>query len=143
MFKKPQTTNLGTKAPTTNLGAKAPSTSFASQKAEKKKAFNLLRQTPLKLATTQLEYFLEGLWQHWFVLKGDDMTIKLTSEQVTEMGKMWGDSFFARLTLDDVFTRFKREEILAQFNPKERLAGLKSQELEELEDYIKKLKKKG
>jgi hypothetical protein len=133
---------------------------FASRKTEKKKAFSILRQTALKSATSQLSYFISGLWQHWFVEKEDDEIMKkLTEKQVMEMGKMWGDVFFAHLTPKEVVDHFKKEELLAQFTladrlagikPEDRLiglkpevwlAGIKPQELDEIELYIKKLKK--
>ncbi len=84
---------------------------------------------------------------------------KLTEKQVMEMDKMWGDFFLAHLTPKEVVDHFKKEELLAQFTladrlagikPEDRLiglkpevwlAGIKPQELDEIELYIKKLKK--
>jgi len=106
---------------------------FASHMRVKKKAFDTLMHSPLKGATHRLRWFLTGLREFWFTLKGAKMRIELTPEQLTEMGEMWGDSYFSSLTV---------EERLAGLNPQERLAGLNPQQLDELEKSLKTLKKR-
>jgi hypothetical protein len=101
---------------------------FASQKREKQKAFVQLK-TGLTGMTLSLECFLTGLWKCWFNDTGEtDMSIALTPEDVTKIGKMWGKSYLSLLT---------PEERLAGLKPEERLAGLK---LAEIEDYLNQLK---
>jgi hypothetical protein len=70
------------------------------------------------------------------------MKAELTEEQLTEMGKMWGDWFLSHRTVDEVLKHFPKEEVLSRFNPVERLAGLKPQEMDEIFDFINKQKKK-
>jgi hypothetical protein len=96
---------------------------FASRLAEKRKAFATLKQASLvPWITTPLNWFLEGLWKYWFAIteRGDKtMQTELTPEQVTKMGKQWGEIFLSRLTIE------------------ERLAGV---QVEELEEYLRTLK---
>ncbi len=79
----------------------------------------------------------------------------LTTEEVLEMGQIWGDSFLAALPPAEVFSRYKpsdaarfykpeellaeykSEEVLRQYKPEERLSGLS---LEEIEAYLESLK---
>jgi hypothetical protein len=56
------------------------------------------------------------------------MQVELTPEQVTEMGKMWGDLFLKLIPVEDR---------LAGLTPEERLAGLTP---EEIERYLRKLR---
>lgn len=96
---------------------------FASRRAEKRKAFATLKQASLvPWITTPLNWFLEGLWKYWFAIteRGDEtMQTELTPEQVTKMGREWGEIFLSRLTIE------------------ERLAGV---QVEELEEYLRTLK---
>jgi hypothetical protein len=72
-----------------------------------------------------------GLGELWFFRGGDDMAVELTSEEITEIGKMWGEVFLSSLSV---------EERLAGLKPEERwLAGLKP---EEVERYLHTLKEK-
>ncbi len=93
----------------------------------------MLRGASINPLPIMLERFVSGLWQFWFVEKGDDMKSTLTAEQVKEMGKMWGDWFLSTLT---------PAERLIGLKPAERLTGLKPEELDEIEKLIKKLRKK-
>jgi hypothetical protein len=88
-----------------------------------------------------LEWLIAGLWKFWFVDKGDDMKAELTEEQLTEMGKMWGDWFLSHRTVDDLLKHFSREEVLSRFKPVERLAGLKPQEINEILEFIQNQKR--
>jgi hypothetical protein len=101
---------------------------FASHKLEKKKAFEILKGATSSSLSVMLERVLAGLWQFWFVQKGDDMKSTLTEEQLKQMNEMWGETFLSRLTVEDMLERFSREEILAHLTPAERLAGLKPAE---------------
>jgi hypothetical protein len=75
------------------------------------------------------------------------MSIDITPEDVTELGKQLGEFWLAGLTVDDLLARFGPEEVLPHFKPADRLAGLTLPERladfkpEELEDYLKQLKK--
>ncbi len=141
---------------------------FASHRAEKRKAFNLLRQLDWQVLTTELEWYLAGLWQHFN--KGDNMTanLELTPEQVTEIGKFWGPIYLSKLSVEErlaglsseerlmglkpeeVLGRFKPEERLVGLKPEERLVGLKPEErvrglsleeLEAIEAYLQQVKR--
>jgi len=113
---------------------------FASKKREKQKAFVQL-QAGLTGMTFSLEYFLTGLWKCWFNDTGEtDMSIALTAEDVTKIGKMWGKSYLSMLKPAERLAGLKPTERLAGLKPVERLAGLKPAEIEELEDYINQLK---
>jgi hypothetical protein len=134
---------------------------FASRKKEKLKAFEQLREAN-SLMTHQLEWFLTGLWKYWFSKKlgEDEMTIELTPEEITEMGKMWGNSYLSTLKaedvlpyfestlkVEDVLPYFKPQEILAHFQPKDILSEMDHQQLlealstEEIEAYLNQKKK--
>ena len=111
---------------------------FASHKNEKKKAFARLKQLKSFRMTNFLKGFISGFWQHWFINQGDDMSIEMTVEQITEMGKFWGNTFFSGLTPKErvaglkpaeVLAEFKPAEVLAEFKPAERVAGLKPAEV--------------
>jgi len=95
----------------------------------------------------------------------EDMSIEITPEAVTELGKEFGSLWLANLTVDDILDRFepkelvshlKPEEVLPHFKPVDRLAGLSLSERfaglslserfvglepEEIEDYLKQLKR--
>jgi hypothetical protein len=123
---------------------------FASRKKEKQKAFKLLKGAS-SLMTHQLEWFLAGLWKHWFSKSGEnEMTVELTPEDIAEMGEMWGSTYLSTLKVEDVLPYFKPQEILAQFQPKEILSEIDHQQflkalpLDEIEAYVKqeKMKKK-
>ncbi len=91
--------------------------------------------------TLSLECFLTGLWKCWFNDTGEtDMSIALTAEDVTKIGKMWGKSYLSMLKPEERLAGLKPEERLVGLKPEERLAGLKQAEIEELEDYINQLK---
>ena len=121
---------------------------FASQKKEKLKAFNLLlKGTDLKLMNLPLEWFLTGLWKYWFSNLGEhNMAIELTPEQVTEIGKVWGNLYLSTLGAKEVVSRFQPQEILSQFQPQEILSKIDHQEIlkglsrQEVEDYLQQLK---
>jgi hypothetical protein len=109
---------------------------FASRRAEKRKAFATLKQASLvPWITTPLNWFLEGLWKYWFAIteRGDEtMQTELTPEQVTKMGKqwgeMWGEIFLSRLTIEERLAGVEPKEVLSHFAP------------EELEEYLRTLK---
>ncbi len=99
---------------------------FASQNKEKQKAFALLQAHGLKLASVQLEWFLSGLWEYWFTKKQENTRRnELTSEEILEMGKFWGESYLSLLKVKDILPYFKPQEILEEFNPAQRQEILK------------------
>jgi len=140
---------------------------FASRLQEKRRAFNTVKRYRWQSMTTQLKWFIAGLWDFWFALKGDDlMNVELTPEEITEMGKMWGQVYLSGLTIEEVLNHFETEKIMSQFkvedrlvglnpedrlaglNPEDRLAGLNPEDRLaglnpiEIEAYLKKLKQK-
>jgi len=105
---------------------------FASQQKEKRKAFNLLKQLNIQAFTSELEWFLAGLWQYWFSTKGDKMNqahLELTPEQVTEMGKFWWPLFQSKLSVEERLAGLSPAEVLGRLKPEERLVGLKPEEV--------------
>ncbi len=66
------------------------------------------------------------------------MSIEITPEAVTELGKEFGSLWLSNLTVDEVLTRFEAKEFLPHVKPVDRLAGL---EPEFIEDYLKQLKR--
>jgi hypothetical protein len=143
---------------------------FASHRQEKEKAFDLLEQRGLlKPLPNPLRWFITGLKGFWFTLKGDDMDIEMTAEQIADLGKRWGNAYLSSLPISEllehydrqtIFAQFKPQEILSLFDPQERLVGLKPQEifsqfapqeiltglkpqqLDELQEYFKKREQK-
>jgi hypothetical protein len=115
---------------------------FASRRLEKRKAFSILKEIRTSFIPLDLEYFLSGLWRHWFNNEEDfnmsNADIELTPEKVMEMGKFWGKSYLSLL---------KPEELLAGLDAKERLAGLDAKEflsvlsIEEIEKFLEQRKK--
>ncbi len=108
---------------------------FASRQAVKKQALDKLNQLGFVSIADELEWFINGLMSLWFGnAKGEEkMSIEMTPEYVTELGKQLGEIWLAGLTVDDVFARFgqdellshlKPEEVLSHFKPVDRLAGL-------------------
>ena len=57
------------------------------------------------------------------------MKIEVTPEDVTELGKQFGNIWLANLTMDDVLARFESREVLSHFKPVDRLAGLEPKEV--------------
>jgi hypothetical protein len=135
---------------------------FASHLAEKKKAFNTLKRSGFKHLKPRLKRFLSSLWEYWFVLKGEEMNIELTPEQLALMSQTWGKVYLEDVSIEEFLSRFDKKEILAQkeqilahfepadilphfkpedilvqFEPAKRLAGLTPAEIE---DYLKQLK---
>jgi hypothetical protein len=122
---------------------------FATQKSQKQKAFQTLQRHCLSMLTYPLESILSGLWQFWIVLKGDEMNIQLTPEQMAEMGQLFGEGFLSTLSPEKRLMGLKPEERLMGLKPEERfmglkpeerLAGLSRSEIEQVEEQIKKLK---
>ncbi|MCP4346341.1 MAG: hypothetical protein GY795_12545 [Desulfobacterales bacterium] len=90
----------------------------------------------------------------------DIMDIEITPEHLAILEKMLEGTLIPRLPLEEILAGFKPEEILAGFKPEEilavikpeeilaelkpeeRLAGLSAKEIEEIEAYLNKLKKK-
>jgi hypothetical protein len=122
---------------------------FASRLAEKKKAFNTLKRSGFKHLKPRLKRFLSSLWEYWFVLKGEEMNIELTPEQLALMSQTWGKVYLEDVSIEEFLSRFDKKDILAQkdkilahfepedivtqfgpaeilnhFEPAERLAGL-------------------
>ena len=97
---------------------------FATHRTEREKAFEHIKRLGVKFMTNPLKWFLTGLWEYWFKLKGEEMNIALTPKQITEMGKMWLPIF----SVEERLAGLKAPEVLAHFKPEERLAGLKAPE---------------
>jgi hypothetical protein len=86
----------------------------------------------------------------------DEMSLELTPEQISEMGKMWGNVYLSGLgveerlaglslkevlphfKLTDVVKQFSPAKVVEQFSPAERLAGLPPDVIEE---YLSKQKR--
>lgn len=103
---------------------------FASRTNEKRKAFSLIRRELQGDLSTQLYWFIKGLWEHWFKKGKAEMREPLTSEKVLEIGKMW---------TDNVFSIIPPEEALSYYKPQELLSRLP---VEEIEAYLQSLKSK-
>jgi hypothetical protein len=127
---------------------------FATHRAEKRQAFQLLQQLDWQVFTAELEWFVAGLWQYWFnPTTGDDMSqeqLKLTPEQVTEMGKFWWPIYQSKLSVEerlaglsteDRLIGLKPEDVLSRFKPEERLRGLSLAEIEAVEAYLQQIKR--
>lgn len=104
----------------------APIKCFARRKPVKQNAFMLLYQGILPVASTKFWWFLEGLWNYWFLQEENIMTQEraLTPEQVTEMGKLFSRHILQYLPPEERLAGLKPEERLAGLKPEERLAGL-------------------
>jgi hypothetical protein len=83
-----------------------------------------------------LKRFLGSLWEYWFVLKGEEMNIELTPEQLALMNKTWGEVYLEDVSIEEFLSRFdkkeilaKKEQILAYFEPKEIVAQFKPKEI--------------
>ncbi len=140
---------------------------FASRLAVKKQALDQLKALGLVSIASELTWFISGLMELWFgtAIGEEQMSIEITPEDVSELGKQMGDIWLAGLTVDDVLARFGREEVLSRFKPVDRLAGLEPKEVlpyfkpvdrlaglepvdrlaglepEVIEEYLKQLKK--
>jgi hypothetical protein len=122
---------------------------FASRQTVKKQTLEKLSALGLVSIASELTWFIAGLMEVWFgTARGEKkMSIDITPEDVTELGKQLGEFWLAGLTVDDLLARFGPEEVLPHFKPADRLAGLEPKEVlshfkpEELEDYLKQLKK--
>ncbi|MDM8567763.1 hypothetical protein QUF74_19215 [Candidatus Halobeggiatoa sp. HSG11] len=113
---------------------------FATHQREKYKAFKLLEQSrDVTSIPEELELLLSGL----LTLGEQNMDYKLTPEQIKEVGKIWGKAHLSRMSLEERLKGLKPEERLMGLKPEERLAGLSISEVEELAEYIKKLKQEG
>ena len=120
---------------------------FASRIREKEAAFRMLSNRKAGLISAKLTHLLEGMVDIWFSKGGVFMERELTPEKVIERGKMLGDLYLKSLPpeerlkglgAEEVLKNFKPEEVLKNFKPEERLKGLSA---EEIEAYLRKLKK--
>jgi hypothetical protein len=120
---------------------------FASLIREKEAAFGMLSNRKADPISAKLTHLLEGLMDIWFSKGGIFMEQELTPEKVIERGKMLGDLYLKSLPPEErlkglgpeeVLKNFKPEEVLKNFKPEERLKGLSA---EEIEAYLRKLKK--
>jgi hypothetical protein len=119
---------------------------FASRRAEKRKSFELLRKKNLTSFSEKFLWFVQGLWNQWFYMGGEEMDCELTPEQAVEIGKMWGEIYLSTLPPEKRMAGLKPEERLVGLKPEERLIGLKPEErlaglsVREIEDYLSGLK---
>ena len=102
---------------------------FASRSNEKRKAFSLIRRELLSGLSTQLYWFIRGLWEDWFKKGKAEMREPLTTEEVLEIGKMWGDRLFAVVPPEEVFSHYKPEEVFRHYKPEEAARFYKPKEL--------------
>jgi len=104
---------------------------FASQKKVKKQAFKKLKELGFVSIANELKWFINGLMQIWFgtAIGEEKMSMKLTPEEVTELGKQWEDFWLADLTVDDILARFGREKVISHFKPKDMLPYLKPEDM--------------
>jgi len=103
---------------------------FASHRDEKEKAFELLEQSGLlNSLANPLRWFVSGLKGYWFTLKGEEMDIEMTAEQIADLGKRWGNAYLSSLPVDELLNHYDRQKILAQFKPQEILSQFKPQEI--------------
>ena len=128
---------------------------FATHHAQRKKAFEYLKKFGGQFMTKPFKWFIAGLWEYWFKLKGEEMDITLTPKELSEMGKMWlpiltaeerlaGLSAPERLTglsAPERLAGLSAPEVLANFKPDERLAGLSASEIEAYLNQLKKSEK--
>ncbi len=120
----------------------APMKCFASRRQVKQHALTMLRHGDVPVHSKKFWWFLHGLWNYWFSQEEDDMTKNvLTPEKVMEMGMVWSKQALARVPPEERLAGLKPEERLAGLKPKERLAGLSAEEIEELQRYLRTLKK--
>jgi len=110
---------------------------FASRTNEKRKAFSLIRRELQSDLSTQLYWFIKGLWEHWFKKGKAEMREPLTTEDVLEMGKMWSDNLFSIVPPEEAFSYYKPEDAARFYKPQELLSGLP---VEEIEAYLRNLK---
>jgi len=110
---------------------------FASRMREKQEAFRLLKEKNPASFSEKFLWFMQGLWNHWFYMGGDDMKYELTSDQVMEIGKMWGDIYLSVIPVEKRLAGLKPEDRLAGLKPEDRLAGLS---VKEIEEYLRKIK---
>jgi hypothetical protein len=124
---------------------------FASQKAEKKKAFDLLMGEPLQFSLTRsLMNFIRGLWNYWFPLRGEEMNLEVTPEHIARLGKKWKKGLLGGLSVEDILEDLeetKLDRLLARLKPERRLAGLTLEEvlayfnLQDIENHLQQSKK--
>ena len=145
-------------------------TCLASKKMKRLKSFQILQTQGFNLISASFRWFLLELWQR-ISIKGDfDMALKLSPQDIKEIGQFWGSSaftpedfknmldtlppqkrkdYFATFSPEELFMNFKPEERLIGLKPEERfiglkpeerLAGLSRSEIEQVEEQIKKLK---
>ena len=122
---------------------------FASRKNVKKQALNHLKTLGFISITHELQCFIHGLIRLWFgIHKGEQkMNVEFTPEEVTELGKQWGEVWLADLSVDDMLAHFGHEKVLSHFKPEEMLPHLKPEEVlphfkpEVIENYLKQLKR--
>lgn len=130
---------------------------FASQKQQKRKSFEVLKTKGMRFISRSMEYFLSGLWGHWFNHMGEFDMRELTAEQLIEMGKFWGESYLSTLSpkerlmgMDEkeILSEVDHQKILANLDAKERLEGLDIKEClngfstEEIKAYLEETKTK-
>ncbi|QTA87856.1 hypothetical protein [Desulfonema magnum] len=121
---------------------------FASRRREKKSAFETLMDKRFSSLSSQLQWFLEGLLHYWFTMGGEHMDIEITPDDVMKIGKKWQQAVLSGISPKDRLAGLAPKDRLAGLAPKDRLAGLELKDIlaeftqEEIEAYLKKLKKK-
>ncbi len=124
----------------------APIKCFASRQRERLAAFITLKGQQRSSFSDRFWRMVNGLWNLWFFRGGDTMTVTLTPEEVTEMGKMWGEHFLSGLSVEERLAGLKSEDILRNFKPEDILRNFKPEDIlrnfkpEDIEQYLRKLK---
>ena len=130
---------------------------FASHLQEKEKAFDLLENTGLLHSLAiPLKTFIGGLKGFWFTLRGDQMNIEITKEQIAEIGRTWGKHYWSDVSVEEKLSGITTKDRLKGMTPQDRLKGMtpqdrltgmtpqeilsqfKPQELAECREYINK-----
>jgi hypothetical protein len=111
-------------------------TCLASKKMKRLKSFQMLQAQGFQFISAPFRWFLLELWQRISIQGDFDMALKLSSQDIKEIGQFWGSSAFTpedfKNMLDtlppqkrkDYFATFPPEERLADVKPEERLAGM-------------------
>ena len=120
---------------------------FASRRHEKQVSFDSLMKNEAVSSTPEIMWLVGGLADYW-LCKGGHMKGELTPKKVRELGKKFQDALIAGMPFERWLEEYGKDRILAELKPEDRLAGLKLEDrlvglsVEELESYLKKLKKK-
>ncbi len=111
---------------------------FASRKREKQHSFGTLHDKNLQNWAPDIYWLIFNLWRHWFNPEEgeNDMNIQVSHKNFEKMVDMWGDKFLDIMPPEDVLAHYTSKERVAGLALKERLTGLTSDDLAEIEAYL-------